>query len=255
MVNILNSLEKAIVKHRRKSLSRAIFAKHNGTIQRGPFEGMQLNGVANISQAAHGLKIFGLYESPIMDTMLEWCPAEVLVDIGAGDGYYPVGMLRANLVKRAVCFEATEAGRKAIQINADLNDVGDRIEIRGRASSDFTKTIEGLNLPPQQTIILCDIEGGEFEVITRELIENLSGAKFVIELHEQLIDQDKTQLRQKILSAFPENYQTTILSDSPRQWKGIPELEAMHDLDRALITSEGRKLLGEWLIAETLQEE
>jgi len=251
MANLFNSIEKAIVKHRRKSLSREIFAKHNGTIQRGPFEGMRLNGVANISQAAHGLKIFGLYESPIMDMMLSWCPAEVLVDIGAGDGYYPVGMLRANLVKRAVCFEATEAGRKAIQINADLNGVGDRIEILGKADLNFASIMAGLNLPPQETIILCDIEGGEFDIITKNLIEQLSGVKFVIELHEQLIQKDKTTLRQKLLAEFPENYRKTILSDSPRQWNGISELEEMHDLDRALITSEGRKLLGEWLIAET----
>ncbi len=250
MANLLHNLKKAIVKHHRKSLSRKIFAQHNGTIQRGPFQGMRLHGVANISQAAHGLKIFGLYESPIMDIMLNWCPTEVLVDIGAGDGYYPVGMLRANLIKKAVCFEATKAGRKAIQINADLNGVGDRIEILGKADSGFASIMVGLNLPLQGTIILCDIEGGEFDIITRNLIEQLSGAKFIIELHEQLIEKDKSDLRQKLLAEFPENYHKTILADSPRQWNGIPELEAMHDLDRALITSEGRKLLGEWLIAE-----
>ena len=33
-------------------------------------------------------------------------------------------------------------------------------------------------------------------------------------------------------------------------FEGIPELEDMHDIDRALVMSEGRKKRGEWLIID-----
>jgi hypothetical protein len=250
MFNLLQIIEKAIVKHRRKSLSRAIFSNYNGVVQYGAFKGMRLNPMANVSQASHGLKIFGLYESPIINQLVEWCPVETFVDIGAGDGYYPVGMLRANLIKRAICFEATEAGRNAIKQNAELNGVAEKIQIFGKADEGFLDIIKGLSLKSDQTLILCDIEGGEFDLIKRSLIEYLSGARFIIELHEALITSDKESLRETLLSAFPENYQKRIIMDCAREWNGIPELEAMHDLDRALVTSEGRKIIGEWLVAE-----
>ncbi|MDB4508419.1 hypothetical protein N9051_02420 [Akkermansiaceae bacterium] len=249
-MKFLKSLQKAVLKYRRKSLAKEIFAKHKGVVQCGPFEGMHLNGVANISQAAHGLKIFGLYEEPVMKAMLEWCPTECLIDIGAGDGYYPVGMLKKNLVKRAICFEMSESGQVAIKTNAELNQVGGQVEILGAAGVDMADVLDQMKVPKEQTIILCDIEGAEFSLITKELIEKLSGAKFVIELHEPIADGDNAKLRADLLARFPDHYQTSILVDSPRSWSGIKELEEMHDLDRALVTCEGRKFIGEWLFAE-----
>jgi hypothetical protein len=249
-MNLIASLSKAIVKHRRKTVAKELFAKHDGVIQNGPFEGMKLNGVANISQAAHGLKIFGLYEEPVLERMLEWCPIECVIDIGAGDGYYPVGMLLKNYVKRGICFEITESGREAIQANAKMNQVSDRIEILGAAGPDLAEIMEKLNVPKEQTMILCDIEGAEFSLITKELIAGLAGAKFVIELHEPFADGDNEQLRKDLLSRFPDDYEVSILVDKPRNWDGIKDLEELHDLDRALVTCEGRKFIGEWLIAE-----
>ena len=249
-MSLLSSIEKAVLKHRRKTVAKELFAKHYGVIQRGPFKGMSLNGVANISQAAHGLKIYGLYEEPVLSTILEWGKMEAVVDVGAGDGYYPVGMLKNALVKRAICFEITESGQTAIQKNADLNGVGDGVEIFGAADASLPEKMDELNLPKDQTVFLCDIEGAEFSHITKELIEGLSGAKFIIELHEPLVNGDNETLRSDLLSRFPENYETYILRDRPRPWNGISDLEDLHDLDRALVTCEGRKFIGEWLIAE-----
>ena len=33
-------------------------------------------------------------------------------------------------------------------------------------------------------------------------------------------------------------------------FEGIEDLERMHDIDRALVMSEGRKVIGEWLVIE-----
>lgn len=250
MNNLITAFEKAIVKHRRKSLSRAIFARYKGVVQYGAFKGMRFHGSPNVSQAAYGLKIFGLYESEIANQLISWSPADVLIDIGAGDGYYPIGMLKANMIHSAICFEATESGRKEIERNADLNGVGDQIRIFGKANSDILNVLKGLNINPKETLVLCDIEGGEFDIIKTPLVDYLSGAKFIIELHDGLILGDNSSLREKLLSEFPDTYATRIIKDSPRNWNGIPELEMMHDLDRALVSSEGRKLIGEWLMAE-----
>ena len=249
-MDLVSAIERAVLKHRRKTLSKAIFARYKGTVEYGVFKGMHLNGAPNVSHAAYGLKIFGLYESDVVNQLVAWCPARTLVDIGAGDGYYPIGMLKAGFIEQAVCFEVTEMGRKEILRNAELNGVADRITVYGKADMTILDKLGTLGLVPEETLVLCDIEGGEFEVITPGLIQHLHGAKFIIELHDKLMAGDTAGLRSQLSAAFPESYVTRVVKDSARSWNGIPELEEMHDLDRAVVISEGRKIIGEWLVAE-----
>ena len=250
MAGLLSAIEMAIIKRRRKMLSRGLFAKYHGTVQNGIFKGMRFAGHPNVSKAAYGLKIFGLYEAEVTNQLSDWSPADTLVDLGAGDGYYAVGMLRSGMVKRAICFEMTSSGRKEIQSNADLNGVGDKITILGKADAGVVEQLGKLNLVASETLLLCDIEGAEFDIIKRPLIEQLRGARFIIELHDTLWQDDDGAARSKLLAEFPQQYDLRIIRDAARNWNGINELEAMHDLDRALVTSEGRKILGEWLVAE-----
>lgn len=251
MAGLLSAIEMAIVKHRRKVLSKQLFARYQGVVQNGAFKGMRFAGHPNVSKAAYGLKIFGLYEPDVLNQLTDWAPVDALIDMGAGDGYFPIGMLRAGLVRRAICFEATPSGRAEILRNAELNGVAHQITIFGKVDTGIADQLRKLDIKNDDTLILCDIEGGEFEIFKRSLIEYLNGARFIIELHDRLGPDDDGALRRVLLAEFPEQYHVRIIKDSPRDWSDIRDLEAMHDLDRALVASEGRKIMGEWLVAET----
>lgn len=216
-------------------------------IQRGPFAGVRFDGHANISEAAHGLKIFGLYEEPVAQRLLGFAGADTFIDVGAGDGYYPVSLLAKGVFKRALAFEATEAGRAAIERNARLNSVEDRLRVFGRAGADFLDVVATESIGWTKAAVLFDIEGGEFSVIDDRLLAATRGARYIVELHDAVMGDPS--LRTALVERFRPNWDVEIVTDGARDWHGIEEVKGWHDLDRAVLFSEGRKIIGEWLVA------
>ena len=54
--------------------------------------------------------------------------------------------------------------------------------------------------------------------------------------------------KKKIIENMPEGYEHREIRSKPPEWSGIEEIEALSDNDRALVTSEARDLIGEWLV-------
>ncbi len=99
----------------------------------------------------------------------------------------------------------------------------------------------------KEALILCDIEGSEFDVLTSKVLCDLEGITLVVELHDRLMPENLS-LRQDLIARLPEKAKHEILKSTPANWQGIPEIEAMTDYDLALIAIDGRKILGEWLL-------
>ena len=247
MSGLLEALEKALVKSRRKRVSRALFRRHAGVIQRGPFTGLALDGEANISQGMLALKIFGLYEHVVIEKIRELGPFADVVNIGAADGYFSLGLIKAGLAQRSICFEMTEAGRAAILRNAQRNGVADRVVILGKADADIAQHLAPTGFAPQRSLVLCDIEGAEFEVLSAEFLKVLSGAVLIVELHDR-IHSGKPDRRDGLIANLPAGSRHEIIKSIPAPWSGIADIEALSDNDRALVTSEGRRAIGEWLV-------
>lgn len=253
MAGIVESLEKAVAKLHRKRIARRVFALSNGLVTRGPFRGMVLSRESHLSRSDMALKAFGLYEPEVLETMTGWDPLGTLVNFGAGDGYYSIGLLRAGIVRRALSFELNPQGRKVILDNAALNGVAPAVQVFGAAEGDVTGTLVQEGVDPASLIILCDIEGAEFSVIHPGLIRWAAQSRFVIELHPFMFPDGEAKI-QSLLRDFAATHHCRILKAGPPRWQGIAEIEALTDLERALVTNEGRKQLGRWLVAEPRSE-
>jgi hypothetical protein len=247
-MGLLANLEKAFSKLRRKRVSEQLFSKHNGIIQNGPFTGLKLTKQTNISRGVLAMKIFGLYEEAVIEELLKWGPFNDVIDIGAADGYFPLGMLKAGLAKRTICFAATKKGQASILANSNLNGCNDKVVVFGAADDELLEKIHTASFNPKKSLIICDIEGGEFEIFSKEFFQSVHGAIIIIELHDR-IQGKSLVLRDELISLLPSDYSHNIIKSKPVSWGGISDLEALHDIDRSLVTSEGRKTLGEWLVA------
>lgn len=247
MIRLMASLEKAMVKLRRKRISRALFNAHAGVVQKGPFKGLKLGGDANTSAGNLGAKIFGLYEAEVMETIRAAGPFECVVNFGAADGYFSLGMLVGGLAQRSICFELTEKGRAAIRRNALENDLVARVEVFGAVDDGVGATLAQHAFDPARTLVVCDIEGAEFSVLTEKLLGDLKGAMLIVELHDRMMTEGLA-LRSALIGRLPAGARHEILVSQPKDWRGIGAIEALEDNDRALVTSDGRKVLGEWLV-------
>ncbi len=240
-------LQKPIVKIRRKAVSRKLFNKYNGIVQRGPFKGLIINGNANTSGGNLGAKLFGVYEQEVMADIERLGPFDDVVNFGAADGYFSLGVLVSKIAKRSICFEMTEKGRAAIVDNALHNNVVEKTVVLGIADDSAITQLTDLDFDPKKALLLCDIEGAEFSVLTAKLLEYLKGAVLIVELHDRLMDEGLT-LREDLILRLPKGANHVVLKSGPALWQNIDEIEQLSDNDRALLCSEGRKMLGEWLV-------
>ncbi len=248
MSSLVESFEKAVVKLRRRRVSKTLFDRYRGEVQRGPFAGLKLDRKNTASKGQLGLKIFGLYESVVVNAIEQHGPFGDLVNIGACDGYFTLGLLRGGLVRRSICFEAVATRQRAITRYAQNNQLDDRVIVLGTADENIGQEISKHEFVSKNSLMICDIEGAEFELLTANFLSQLTGATMIVELHDRIAGQS-LELRQQLIDRLPENYQHTILTWQPPDFSGIRDIEELSDNDRALAVSEGRKQRGEWLMA------
>jgi len=241
------------VSKRRRTIAARIDKIFNSTIAYGPFRGMKLlkNPRWSIGDKASMMLCF--YEKEVLDS-LQRVPASyrTFIDLGAADGYYAVGVLVNNMFDRSYAFEISEEGQNLIRQNAAENGVADRIVVGGIADKNFYNALS--QDAQRSAVILVDIEGGEFDLLDRDVFSALKDAIFIVELHDWFFDDGAARL-QKLKDAAQKTHAVSAFSTGSRDPSQIKELWPFHDIDRWLLCSEGRKRLMTWLRLDPLQAE
>lgn len=235
---------------RRLFMARSIFDHFGGVIAYGPMKGFRLDPESSWNAADLGSKMFGLYEQEVL-AMLQSRrgKTDILVNLGAADGYYGVGMVKGGLFAKSVCYEATEAGREVIAKTAKLNQVTDRLDIRGAADAGFTEDLQASGIDLSRCLILCDIEGGEFDIFSPDCIARLGQAILLIELHEFMVPEGDAKAK-TLIDNLRATFNLTFVTTGARDLSKFPELVNVNDTDRWLICSEGRGKLMTWVLCE-----
>lgn len=236
-------------------LSERICQEFDFTVRYGPLAGLRLNPESWWSAADRGAMILGLYEMQVLQELAEFCDGtRPLVDVGAADGYYAIGAVRAGLAPRALCFEATSEGQDVIRANAAANDVADRIEILGTADKGFLDQIpDDYWNESQASVFLFDVEGGEFDLLTDEVLFQLRNSFVIVELHEPIGDRDSKAAA--LIERANRQFATRLVGTGPRDPSSISALEAWSDDDRWLLMSESPAFDMRWLFMEPRQDD
>ncbi|MEM9032062.1 MAG: hypothetical protein AAGB18_05400 [Pseudomonadota bacterium] len=222
---------------------------HGNRVAHGPFRGMRLPEHASWGQSDVSAKILAVYERQITDRLVDLAdPKGGLIDLGAADGYFAVGALFAGLFASCHAFEAREKARAGLAKTADLNGVADKLNIAGEATGpDVAAAAETL----ASGVVLCDIEGAEFTLLTASVLARLSHLSVIIELHDFLLEDGAAQ-RQALTTRAAEVFEiSTIRAASPDIW-AFPELDSFDDDHRMLAFSEGRDRATDWLVLRPL---
>ena len=234
----LDRFRQETVIQRRERLSRQLYEKMHGSVAHGPFKGLTLDATPFWGRADIASMLLGCYELEVIEALHspEFLSKSHFVDIGAADGYYVVGGLKSGRFKTADCFELTELGRGAILKNAQRNGVADRLRIFEKADRYFPAILA--NIDWGNTVVLCDIEGAEFELFDDNCLSAMSGAMILIEIHNWV--ENFWQRYEALLERIFKKYKVRFLERSRLPVYSLPELRGMHDDNRMLILSEGR---------------
>ena len=231
------------VAHARRNISERIRLHYGNTIAHGPFRGLKLVEDAHWGSADLGGMILGLYEQEILNDLSRLGrKPRCFIDLGAADGYYGLGVLHGELFEKSYCFEITEKGREVIARNAALNGLQDRVTILGEATPDFHSQIAPEDL--DDALLLVDIEGAEFDIVTAATFQAFAKSTVIIEIHEWYPDiQDRLS---RLLQQASATHTARRFSTGARDLSVFPELKVINDNERWLLCSEGRPYLMSW---------
>lgn len=234
-----------VVQNRKVYFSNKIAKKYSNKVLYGPFQGMKISDKQFWKDGNKGSKILGLYEKEIQDLLqkIQFIKKRSLfIDIGGADGFYSTGSLINGLFNRCLVFEESARGRRSILNNAKLNKVENKIEIKSTTSD--KALLKNIDLF-QDSVILCDIEGAEFELFTEKVLYSLCKNEIIIEVHKLFGSKNWKDLF-KVSSKY---FDIKIIYPAPRNLIDLSifsDISGYSDNDRALLISEGGSNSSEW---------
>ena len=239
-----NIFTELLILKRRRYLAKKMYLEFQGEIKYGLFKGVKYEWWRGINCA----KLLGINEKEVLDEIKlisKKLSNPYFIDIGSSDGYYPVGFLKKNIFKYCFSFESGEKERKLIEKNASSNNVIDRISNNGYFHGLLSQKIERKIL--ENSVILMDIAGGEFQIITEEFLQDIKNSFLIIELHDHYFkdgEEKLNTLKNRINKFFVQKE----IKTSQRDLSIFRELSDIPDSDRWLMCSEGRRVQGHWLV-------
>jgi hypothetical protein len=159
-------------------LARTISQHTNARVASGPFEGMALDYDALPVHSAP--KLLGTYEKEIagfVEDAIAKHPTCVL-NVGASDGYYAVGLAKRLPEAKIFVAEADPKSVRATIHNAKCNGVSDRVVSVGIVHSGSLDKY----LSPGGLVVM-DCEGGEFGLLDPKCDPILNSTNIIVEVH------------------------------------------------------------------------
>ncbi|NOD92924.1 hypothetical protein GS636_09030 [Ruegeria sp. HKCCD4884] len=237
---------KSAVRRFRSEFSQFVLEQSGSEVLCGPMKGFRFT--ENAFWGGHSdtaTKIFGLYEQQNLG-ILSNSNKPVLVDIGAADGFWGVGLVSTGNFEKSVCFEVSAKGREVIRETAEHNGVGDRVTVFGDALDNTAENIASVAPDPGDIFFLIDIEGVEFSLLTEDFLTQYRQSEFLIELHPQMVENGPAKLT-AIEDFCGQYFQVTHVDGSVRDTSEMDKILKLGDDFKWPIISEGRGFPMQWL--------
>ena len=209
----------------------------------GPFAGMVYP-----LETAEGCiipKLLGCYEKELQPALSQFSSGhpDAVLNIGCAEGYYAVGLARALPAVKVYAWDIAPDAREKTARNAAANGVGDRITIAAdfdpAALGDYTGGI---------SLIICDIEGAEFEYLDPGQYPALLAFDMIVEVHP-----DNNRTVEELAGRFSATHRVGIVYPKPRNPTAHDLLKGLNPLDQSLALFE-RLESTPWIICHAARD-
>ncbi len=218
-------------------LANAYVAEHGLCVLSGPFAGMDY--VPQAVGSALMPKMIGSYEAELHNVIEQAMATEyrVVVDVGCAEGYYANGIARRLPSARVYAFDTDPEARDLCAAMARLNGVEERVIVGGKCEpEDLNALLTG------RSLIICDCEGYESELLQPALVPAMAQSDILVELHDQV----QPGLTPLVLGRFRETHTATMITAVERDAERYPQLLFSEPEKRRLAISEFRSAGQQW---------
>ncbi len=204
------------------------------TVRHGPFVEMRFPPRADGRASFLAAKLLGAYEREIHPALLGAIAARppVVVDVGAADGYYAVGLalLLLDPATPVHAFETDGGGRRLCREMAELNGVADRLRLRGACNPAALAAVLC-----DRAFVLCDCEGYEVELLDPARVPQLETCTILAELHPVA----RTEVEATMRERFGRTHHIVVVHPEEREPADWEELAGRDARTAFLLLSEG----------------
>ena len=234
----------------KKFLAAEIARITNKKIINGIYKSVYLNFESHWNISDFAAKLLGFYEQQVQEKIIELQKKYNLtniVNIGAGEGYHIVSLIKNNFFEKGLAYEIDKEGQNIIKKNLLDNNISDKVTVFGEGNfNSISSNIKNNEL--KKTLFLIDIEGNEFKFFNEENINYFNKSFFIIEDHSDLHTNNKSELEKKFFNLIKNHFDVTSTKNQGRNPFSLSLLEKFTDDERYLMMSEGRPNDMQWLV-------
>jgi hypothetical protein len=242
----LNNALRLLSKWRSVLIQNTLLQQQGTVVGSGPLQGLDF--LPQSAEGCHIAKLLGCYEQPLQPYIEGAINANypLVLNIGCAEGYYAVGFARRMPATRVLAFDVNITAQNTCQALAAKNHVQDRVQVGALFKPEDFSTHSG-----QRVLVLCDIEGGERDLLDPVKSPALANMDLIVESHECLIP-GVTRL---LLDRFtPTHTITMVEDDGQRQLAAAPTwFKNLAHLDQLLAVWEWRSGPTPWLVMKAKQ--
>jgi hypothetical protein len=217
------------------------------TVLTGPFKGMRLSLTPVSNRNLLGY-LLGTQEAELHDVVRRVIARGYsrIINVGAADGYYAIGFLRAMPNTRVTAFESAAEHHAGLMRTAAVNGVAARFALKGFCRpDDLAAELAGSEEP---TLVLADIEGGELDVLDPVRAPRLSDVDILVETHDAFVPDCTAKLKAR----FSKSHSIEQIVSRPRSLADfpsaiIPELSKFMPRTAVELMNERRTGVQTWL--------
>lgn len=221
--------------------NRRVRDRLGNEVQAGPFKGLRFHDWAITGVNMYAPKLIGSYEQelhPALELAIASRPP-VVVNVGAGEGYFSVGLARRLPRSHVVAFEVNEVRALHAREIAALNEVDVDVRQGECTHADLAELLSSGGL------VVCDCDGCEDVLLDPERVPALRGSAVIVECH----DLWRAGITDRLMEAFAPSHDLELVPAEPRYVDDHPELGDIPLVTRQLAISEFRGAPMDWLVA------
>jgi hypothetical protein len=239
----LNNSLRLLSKWRSVLIQNTLLKNHGTTVMRGPLAGMDF--LLHSAEGCHIAKLLGCYEQPLqpyIDQAMSKAYHAVL-NIGCAEGYYAVGMARKMPNTQVLAFDINPIAQDVCTSLALKNGVSNRVTVGALFTHEDFDAYRH-----KKVLVLCDIEGGENDLLDPLKAPALNAMDIIVESHECL----SPGITQTLIDRFKNSHQITLVQDNGQRHMGdAPQwFYNLAHLDQLLATWEWRSGATPWLVMQ-----
>lgn len=226
-----------------------LLGRHHERVAFGPFAGMRLpREIAEYPYSVPGY-VLGCYEEELHPTIWKIANThyDIIIDIGCAIGYYAVGLARMMPATRIYAFDTDKTAQTLCRQVIDTNQVANQVTLHETCTADTFAQLQQL---PGKKLIICDIEGAEYELLNPEQSPVLKELDILVELHPTPVYQTIEPCHDIIVKRFTSTHHIEYIPPTSRNWANY-DIDWLSPLDRDLVLLDGRTFPTPWLFMTT----